>query len=155
MTVPLLVVRHAYAGDREKWDGPDGRRPLTGRGRREAAGLVDVLAPFRVERIVSSWYVRCLETVVHLACDRRLPVDVDAALAEGSPPADVMALARRSAGTVSVLCTHGDVIENLFSCLQAEDGVDLDDDPPLAKGSTWVLEADGGRFVRARYLPKP
>ena len=119
MTVPLLLVRHAYAGDRKKWEGPDERRPLTGKGRREAAALVDVLAGFPVERIVSSWYVRCLETVVHLACDRRLPVEVDPALAEGSTPADILALARRSAGTVAVLCTHGDVIENLFARLQS------------------------------------
>ena len=155
MTVPLLVVRHAYAGDRDKWDGPDERRPLTGKGRREAAALVDVLAGFPVERILSSWYVRCLETVVHLACDRRLPVEVDPALAEGSSPADILTVVRRSAGTVSVLCTHGDVIENFFTCLHEEDGLDLDDDSPMAKGSTWVLEADGDRFVGAHYLPKP
>ncbi|MEA2844678.1 MAG: 8-oxo-(d)GTP phosphatase, partial [Actinomycetota bacterium] len=157
MTVPLLLVRHAYAGNRKKWEGPDDRRPLTGTGRREAAGLVDVLASFRVERIMSSWYVRCLETVVPLACDRRLPIDVDAALAEASAPADVLALVRRSAGTVTVLCTHGDVIENLFSCLGTEDGLDLGDDSPMAKGSTWVLEADGdgGRIVSARYLAAP
>ena len=157
MTVPLLVVRHAYAGDRDKWEGPDERRPLKGKGRREAAALVDVLAGFPVERILSSWYVRCLETVVHVACDRRLPVEVDPALAEGSTPGDILALVRRSAGTVAVLCTHGDVIENLFTCLRREDGLDLGDDSPMAKGSTWVLEADGraGRVVGARYLPKP
>ncbi len=155
MTVPLLLVRHAYAGDRKKWEGSDDRRPLTGKGRREAAALVDVLAGFPVERIVSSWYVRCLETVVHVACDRRLPVEVDPALAEGSAPDDILALTRRSAGTVAVLCTHGDVIENLFTRLQREDGLQLSDDSPMAKGSTWVLEADGDRFVGARYLPKP
>ena len=45
----LLVVRHAHAGDREKWEGPDERRPLTKKGRRQAAGLVDLLAGFDVE----------------------------------------------------------------------------------------------------------
>ncbi len=155
MTVPLLVVRHTHAGDRDTWEGPDERRPLTAKGRREAFGLVDVLAGYPIERILSSSYVRCLESVVHLACDRRLSVEVDPALAEGSPPAEILALARRTAGTVSVLCTHGDIIENLFACLRREDGLDLGDDVPLAKGSTWVLEADGDRFVGARYLPKP
>jgi 8-oxo-dGTP diphosphatase len=95
--------------------------------------------------------------VVHLACDRRLPIEVDDALAEGSAPADVLALVRQAAGTVTVLCTHGDVIENLFSCLSTEDGLDLGDDSPMAKGSTWVLEADGDgrRIVAARYLAAP
>ena len=108
-----------------------------------------------MERIVSSRYVRCLETVVHLACDRRLPIGLDAALVEGSSPGDIVALARRSTGAVTVLCTHGDVIENLLSCLAQEDGLDVGAESPMAKGSTWVLEAEGDRFVGARYLPKP
>ncbi|MEA2687050.1 MAG: 8-oxo-(d)GTP phosphatase, partial [Actinomycetota bacterium] len=55
---PLLVVRHAHAGDREAWVGPDERRPLTKKGRRQATGLVEVLADYNVGRIVSSHYVR-------------------------------------------------------------------------------------------------
>jgi 8-oxo-(d)GTP phosphatase len=155
VTVPLLIVRHAYAGDRTKWTGPDELRPLTAKGRREAAGLVEVLAPFRIERILSSWFVRCTETMVHVACDRRLAIEVDAALIEGSSPEAILALARRCTRRVTVLCTHGDVIESLFAGVERELGLDRDDEPPMAKGSTWVLEADGDAFVGARYLPEP
>jgi broad specificity phosphatase PhoE len=41
--VPLLLVRHASAGDRDEWDGPDGARPLDERGRAQAAALVAAL----------------------------------------------------------------------------------------------------------------
>src|SRR3954454_13818704 len=35
----LLLVRHAAAGDRADWDGPDDLRPLDTRGRRQAERL--------------------------------------------------------------------------------------------------------------------
>jgi hypothetical protein len=34
-----------------------------------------------------------------------------------------------------------------------DDRLDLGPGPSQAKGSTWVLEASGGRFVKATYLP--
>ena len=36
----LLLVRHAHAGDKGHWQGPDTLRPLSGAGQAEAAGLV-------------------------------------------------------------------------------------------------------------------
>ena len=36
----LLVVRHADAGDKGSWDGPDVGRPLSPAGCRQAEGLV-------------------------------------------------------------------------------------------------------------------
>jgi 8-oxo-dGTP diphosphatase len=42
--VSVLLVRHAKAGDREKWEAPDDLRPLTAKG--EAQALVDVLAGY-------------------------------------------------------------------------------------------------------------
>jgi hypothetical protein len=34
----LLVVRHADAGDKARWNGPDGLRPLSPVGRLQAEG---------------------------------------------------------------------------------------------------------------------
>ncbi len=153
----LLVVRHGHAGDREAWEGPDERRPLTKKGRRQAAGLVDLLGGHDVGRILSSHYVRCLETVVPLACDLRLGIEVHPALAEGSSTLDLSAVMAELAGTTTVLCTHGDVVWNLV--------VDLAHHPagagpdsgglPMAKGSTWVVEGNDTRLVATRYLPPP
>jgi hypothetical protein len=36
----LLLVRHAHAGDKSRWQGPDSLRPLSPAGQAEAAGLV-------------------------------------------------------------------------------------------------------------------
>jgi hypothetical protein len=36
----LLLVRHAHAGDKHRWQGPDRLRPLSLAGQAEAAGLV-------------------------------------------------------------------------------------------------------------------
>ena len=69
--------------------GSSGRAPTSAaRCRRravdQAVGLVDLLADFAVDRVLSSHYVRCLETVVPLACDRRRSIEVHPALAEGT-----------------------------------------------------------------------
>ena len=150
MTV-LLVVRHAHAGDREQWVGSDDRRPLTKKGRAQAAGLVDLLAEFEVVRILSSHYLRCLETVAPLACERRRSVEVHPALAEGTSAADASALVAELGSITAVLCTHGDVIWNVLVGLAHHDGDDL----PLSKGSTWVVEEKDGRLTAVRYLPPP
>jgi 8-oxo-dGTP diphosphatase len=150
----LLVVRHGHAGDRETWEGPDERRPLSKKGRHQAAGLIEMLAGFEVSRILSSRYVRCLETVVPLACDRRRSIEVHPGLAEGSSVLAVSALVAELAGTTAVLCTHGDVVWNLLVGI-AHQPEPADDDLPMAKGSTWVVEDHDGRLAAARYLPPP
>ena len=121
-------------------------------------GLVDLLADFDVGRILCSHYVRCLETVVPLAGDRRLSIEVHPALAEGASVLDASALVAEVAGTTAVLCTHGDVVWNLVVGLAHHPvgtGDDAGDDLPMAKGSTWVVEAEAGRLTATRYLPPP
>jgi phosphohistidine phosphatase SixA len=69
------LVRHAHAGDKRAWTGPDRLRPLSGSGRREAHGLLVQLRPYPVVRILSSPAVRCVQTVEPLAQRRGLPVE--------------------------------------------------------------------------------
>jgi len=151
----LLVVRHTRAGSRRHWDGPDEKRPLSGRGRRQAAGLVNLLAPFAPTRILSSPYVRSVETVEPLSEKLGLPVELSDALAEGAPAGDVVALGRRLTGSTAVLCSHGDVIFALLDALARDDGLKLPKQYECAKGSTWELHAHKDRFTSARYLPAP
>jgi phosphohistidine phosphatase SixA len=137
---PLLVARHGRAGDRVAWSGDDRHRPLDRRGRRQAGWLVEALAGYPVERILSSPYVRCLETVEPLAAARIIPVEQTGALAEGAA-AEARELLRRLWGTCAILCTHGDVMAELVPGRTAK------------KGSVWVLE--GGDLAPARYLAPP
>src|SRR5436305_5644669 len=134
----VLVVRHAKAGDRDRWSGPDEDRPLTEAGMAQADALVAVLAEFRVERILSSPYVRCTQTVAPLAAALDVPVEPTDDLAEGAGAAARRLVASLTGPANTVLCTHGDVLYDILA------GVDLPWDAPMKKGSTWVLEVEEG-----------
>ena len=105
-----VLLRHASAGDRDDWDGDDEHRPLDEHGHRQAAALVELLRPLGVRRVVSSPYVRCVETVEPLALALGLPVEEDRRLGEGAGRAALELL--REDGVVC--CTHGDVIEHVL-----------------------------------------
>lgn len=152
--MPVLLVRHAAALDRHEWHEDDERRPLRKRGRRQADGLVGVLAEYEIERVLSSPFVRCVETVVPLAAHLGVEVEASDSLAEGASH-DAVALVRSLAGHTAALCSHGDVIPRVLEHLVVHDGVDLGHDPRWAKGSVWVLEDDGQRVVKAFYLEPP
>ena len=148
----VYLVRHASAGIREHWSGPDELRPLSSSGRRQAQGLVGLLAGARVTRIISSPAVRCVQTVEPLAASRGLRVETDERLLEGARIADAMQLIV-SAGA-AVLCTHGDIVEGVVLEL-ARSGFPLTGGRRWAKGSTWELEVEAGRIVAGRYHPAP
>ena len=80
------LVRHAHAGDKHAWVGPDRLRPLSEPGRREAHGLLVQLRPYPIARILSSPTVRCLQTVEPLAQRRGLPIEPTQVLAWTPPP---------------------------------------------------------------------
>src|SRR5688572_23290026 len=50
----LFLVRHAHAGRRRGWDGPDDQRPLSSKGEKEALGLADRLESKGITHLVSS-----------------------------------------------------------------------------------------------------
>jgi 8-oxo-dGTP diphosphatase len=110
--VTSVLLRHAAAGDRDRWDGDDFRRPLDARGRRESEALVEVLRPFGVRRVVSSPYVRCVQTVEPLAAALGLPLELDDRLGEGEGRAALDLI--QEDGVLS--CTHGDVVHELVDC---------------------------------------
>ena len=106
MTVVLL--RHASAGRRSDWRGEDRLRPLDARGRAQAEALREVLLAHGVQRVLSSPYVRCTQTVAPLGLD----IEPDERLSEGAPLASTLALLEELEHAVA--CTHGDVVENVL-----------------------------------------
>src|SRR5437763_8020645 len=149
------LVRHARAGSRKGWEGPDIERPLSKKGRRQADGLVDLLEASGIKRILSSPYVRCTQTVEPLAEALGLEIEVRPELAEAAPTEAAVALVRQHAGTTAVFCTHGDIVPEVLDALAREDGLQLPGDYEYAKGSGWVIEEEGGRALSARYLRAP
>lgn len=151
----LYIVRHGKAGDRTEWSDDDRLRPLSRRGQRQAEGLVTLLSDAPVDRVLSSPYVRCMETVVPLAAVRGLAVEPQEALAEGASLEEALTLVRKHADHHAVMCTHGDVMPMLLEHY-ARRGVDLGSTVSSPKGCTWVLDVHPtGDVVGARYLPPP
>jgi 8-oxo-dGTP diphosphatase len=122
----VYLVRHARAGSRADWEGDDRLRPLDKRGRRQADGLVAQLAGRELTRILSSPYVRCVQSVVPLAEARWLKVEPDDALAEGAGSRAALELLFDGARPV-VVCVHGDLVEELLGA-------------KMKKGATTVLD---------------
>jgi phosphohistidine phosphatase SixA len=137
--VTSILLRHARAGDRSEWDGDDRLRPLDARGLRQAAELVELLRPHGIGRIVSSPYVRCIQTVEPLAAALGLEVELDARLAEGAGRDAAALLAEDGV----VACTHGDVVLDLLGRM-------------LKKGAAAIVEPDGaGAFHGAETIAAP
>jgi 8-oxo-dGTP diphosphatase len=148
----VLFIRHGSAGDRNQWSGDDRRRPLDARGRRQAAALArELLELAPAGPVLSSPYVRCVETVQPLADARGVRVDEEPGLAEGTNLA-ALDVARR-VGDGAALCTHGDVMDDLLGHL-ARHRV-IKGMARAEKGSTWVVEFEGERVVGATYRPPP
>jgi broad specificity phosphatase PhoE len=151
--VALLLIRHAHALARKEWAGPDHTRPLSPPGFKEAEGLVAVVGQFApISRLLSSPYLRCVQTVVPLAKARGLEVELSDDLAEGQR-ASAVKLVRSLAGADVAVCTHGDVIAEVLMALADEDRLDLGPNPRQAKGSVWCLEGADGSFSSACYFP--
>jgi 8-oxo-dGTP diphosphatase len=152
LDTPLYLVRHAKAGSRRDWDGNDDDRPITAKGRRQAERLIGHLGLDGIRRVASSPSLRCVQTVAPLADVLSLPVERHDVLREDADPTAVLAFAASVDGP-TVLCTHGNIVEDLVVVAAAERP--LTGSYGWKKGSTWVLERDVGRPVGARYVPPP
>lgn len=163
--VTVLLVRHAKAGRRAEWDGPDTGRPLVADGRAQAERLVGLLGTFGVGALYAVDNARCRETLAPAAAAWDLDVGVEAVFADAAVGADPGAARRRllelaRCGPVAAVCAQGDGIPALVSTSAAAAGPGRRvtsnrrlADPPCRKGSVWVLTlgADDGTLVAADY----
>jgi 8-oxo-(d)GTP phosphatase len=148
----LLVVRHADAGRRDHYQGDDRERPLSAEGRAQAASLVELLRGYRPTAILSSPFVRCVETVRPLADALALPVETTDALAEGHGTEALGLLAQRS-GATEVLCTHGDVAVAILETLAGRGNPSVE--VRLQKGEVWVVGEEGTGLAITEHLRQP
>jgi len=153
-TGTLFLLRHAAAGDRAQWEGVDAVRPLTKKGKRQAAAIVEYLKDRGIERIYSSPHTRCVQTVEPLAEAIGAKVIEHDALAEGPDIDAAYGLADELVGYNAVLCSHGDVIPAVINRMMWA-GLTLDSRFYCSKGSIWEVELEGGRFTTASYVPPP
>jgi phosphohistidine phosphatase SixA len=109
-----FLVRHAEAGAKGSWDGPDEGRPLSLAGFRQAEGLVTRMEDYPVDRILCSPTVRCQQTVEPLARDHLLPVEPVTGLGVDAGLTEILELFWDRRLHNAVLCTHGESIGRLF-----------------------------------------
>lgn len=120
---PLLIVRHAKALARKRWQAVDSERPITDWGRRQARALVPFLTVFGVRRVVSSSSVRCLETVNPFARAMELPLEGWLELTEETAEREPEAARRVTAALAAdvartcvptVVCGHRPVLPSML-----------------------------------------
>ena len=138
----VYAVRHAKAGDRSSHD-PDEQRPLSAKGWAQAERIADLLEDAGIERIVTSRYTRCVQTVEPLANRIGVPVEIHEALAEEAGLEEAWDLLEALAGTTAVVCSHGNILSPILDRVLRR-GAEIEAaEWSCHKGSVWRLEPDG------------
>ncbi len=143
-TSPLIILRHASAGQKHEWREADSLRPLDAAGRREAAALAELLHAYGPLRVISSATARCLETVLPYARLARAPITTEAAFTVGDAgPEEAVERLISLAGAPTVVCTHGEIVSGLVAGLCKALGEKVPDDPSLGKAEFWAAHVTG------------
>jgi 8-oxo-dGTP diphosphatase len=142
---PVVLIRHASAGERSQWPGSDEQRPLDPTGEDRAAELAQILACFGPTRLVSARPVRCAQTLQPLATASGLSIELDSSFDENAE-IDVAAARLRSladSGGCVVVCSQGGLIPPVLARLNRAT-------PPryrTAKGAGWALSFAGNNLA--------
>jgi 8-oxo-dGTP diphosphatase len=148
---PIILLRHAIAGERLAEPGPDRLRPLDEVGQRQATALAPLLAHFGPARLVSAEPVRCQETLAALASELNLKVEIERRFNEDASPVEAAQAIRGLVGTdqAAVVCSQGKLIPAVIAELRRES------DPQryrTAKGDAWVLSFAKDRLASVDLL---
>jgi 8-oxo-dGTP diphosphatase len=149
----VYLVRHAKAGERRVWEGDDLERPLSKTGWKQAHALGKRLQKKGASDLVSSPYLRCMQTLEPLATALEVPVLADERLLEGAGFEGALELLAEVADG-AVLCSHGDVIPETLQALVRR-GMELKTSPDWRKGTVWVLKRKDGRITSGTVWPPP
>ncbi len=145
-TKPLILVRHASAGSKDKWraDGHDDdlKRPLDELGRHQKEELARLLQCYGTARVLSSAAERCAETVQPYADLTRQRVQTAPDFTVGLVSSGE---ARRRVGEIlgaslpAVICGHRENLSVILEEACAVLGTKAPEGVPLPLGGFWVL----------------
>ncbi|MCQ3813074.1 MAG: histidine phosphatase family protein [Acidimicrobiia bacterium] len=151
----IFLVRHASAGDRQRWHLADHERPLDERGRQQALRITAFFADAEVRAVWSSPATRCLETIRGVAECHSLELDMRHELGEGTATRQIWELLLEQAALGDlVVCSHGDVIGWTVDRL-LRTGLQVSGARGCAKASIWELKVDGTKFSEGIYTAQP
>lgn len=142
VTGVVLLVRHAPAVARRRWEGADKARPLTEAGEATATALSRLLALYQPTQLFSASPERCRQTLAGLSAAMDQPVRVDEAF--DAARADLAAATDRirehaRARETAVVCSQGELIPEVLARLTGT----APDAWPTAKGDGWLLPFSG------------
>lgn len=152
----IHLIRHAHAGRRREWTGDDSLRPLSEKGRAQARVIAQCLEGAALDLLLSSRFLRCVQTLEPLAEGSGLAVANDPALTEGATGAAALDLliAAAAEGQRVGACSHGDVIPAMIDEAVARGAV-LDGPPTARKGARYELHLADGSVGRITHVERP
>lgn len=150
----IYVIRHAKAGERRLWQDDDLDRPLSKKGWKQSEAVGRRLAKLDPTMLLSSPYVRCVQTLEPLSKRMKVSIEHEHRLREDEPVEPVLDLLREVAEG-SVLCSHGDIIPAAIDALRLN-GTEIRTPVDWRKASVWVLKRNKrGHIVTATVWPPP
>ena len=149
----LYIVRHAKAGKRSEWDGPDTRRPLSDKGWDQAHAIAKTLVDLKPSALISSPAVRCMQTLEPLSEATKIKIVADQRLFENGDVAKMIELLE-DAKDSTVISSHGDMIPEVIKILQRR-GMEIGSKPDWRKATVWVLNRTKNGFKSAFVMAPP
>lgn len=149
-TRPVIIVRHAKAKPRSTWSAAEGERPLAATGKRQAIAVCRLLEAWGPQKLYSSPWTRCMQTIAHYNRRTGVPIKTKSAITEAAHKRRP----KRAAKVVQsvfdkdypvALCTHRPVLPTVLEVLGKNSNKHLasclpDADPYLVPGEILVLQ---------------
>jgi len=155
-TDTLIILRHTKALERGDWDDLDSKRTLDEKGLQQSENLITHLAPFAIDEIYSSDYLRCVQTVTPLAATRKLKITEIPNLNEETFDIDPersisFANALKQDEKNILICSHTPVIPTMLrgilnTKLRNKDLIKLE------PGDAWIVHRVRGEIVALDFL---
>ncbi|MEI8022847.1 MAG: phosphoglycerate mutase family protein [Actinomycetota bacterium] len=149
----LYIVRHAKAGKRSEWDGPDTLRPLSDKGWEQSQAIAEKLIELKPSALISSPAVRCMQTLEPLSKATKIEIFADKRLFEHGDVAKMIELLE-DAKDSTVISSHGDMIPEVIKILQRR-GMEIGSKPDWRKATVWVLNRTKNGFKSAFVMAPP
>lgn len=157
-TWPFILVRHGKAFPRAKWHETESVRPLLGLGTVQAMALTGLLSAWKIKRVYSSPWKRCVATVKPIAAALGKNVRLLAPLSEKAhtlaPQKTVKTIEKLLLKEQpAVVCTHRPVLPSILHVLgeHAPAGVRAElpqEDPYLHPGEVLIAHVRRGPVPR-------
>lgn len=149
-TRPVIIVRHAKAKPRSSWSAAEGERPLAATGKRQALAVCRLLEAWQPQKVISSPWTRCMQTVTNYNKSTGVPIKEKSAITEAANKRSP----KRAAKVVEsffdkdypiALCTHRPVLPTVLGVLADHMNKSLTkvlpmEDPHLLPGEILVLQ---------------